>query len=308
MMDSPLPSRYLDLESLPRAQRERLAHIDFRLCFLGELRRSDIISRFEMGPAVATRDIAQYREMAPDNTVLDPATKVYGPTPRFAPLFEHNVQRVLTELSRGFGDGIDDRLTPLLRCEFPASLSLPKISVLAPITRAIHRGKAVRLSYTSVESGKTEREIVPFALVDIGARWQVRAYDRRRRMFLDFVLTRMEHPAVLEDSPIEEDERADRDFSWGRMLELEFVPHPNHERPEVVCMDYDLQDGKLRVNVRAAHVGYMLRRLGVDCSPDHHLPWREYDLWLPDALALYGANAYLAPGYQDPRGEKELRR
>jgi predicted DNA-binding transcriptional regulator YafY len=162
----------------------------------------------------------------------------------------------------------------------------------------------VRLSYTSVESGKTEREIVPFALVDIGTRWQVRAFCRRRRMFLDFALTRMEHPMLLEDSPIGDGEKADRDFSWARMLELELVPHPNHERTEVVCMDYDLKDGKLRVNVRAAHVGYMLHRLGVDCSPDHRLSWREYDLWLPDALALYGANAYLAPGYKHPGGEK----
>ena len=47
------------LELLPRAQRDRLSHIDFKLYFLGELRRADVVERFETGPAGATRDIAQ---------------------------------------------------------------------------------------------------------------------------------------------------------------------------------------------------------------------------------------------------------
>ena len=62
--------------------------------------------------------------------------------------------------------------------------------------------------------------------------------------------------------------------------------------------------GVLKVNVRAANAGYMLRRWSVDCSPDHSLKGLEYALWLRDPLALYGAsNAYLALGYKDPRPE-----
>ena len=63
----------------------------------------------------------------------------------FVPLFAHAHQRVLSALSQGFGEGIGDQLHPMVRCEIPMALSLPKMSVLAPITRAIHRGKAVRL-------------------------------------------------------------------------------------------------------------------------------------------------------------------
>ena len=67
-------------------------------------------------------------------------------------------------------------------------------------------------------------------------------------------------------------------------------------------MDYQMPDGILRVKVRAANAGYMLRRWSVDCSPDHRLKGLEYALWLKDPLALYGANnAYLAPGYVEPR-------
>lgn len=69
-------------------------------------------------------------------------------------------------------------------------------------------------------------------------------------------------------------------------------------------MDYDMPEGVLRVKVRAANAGYMLRRSTIDCSPDHSLEGPEYALWLKDPLALYGANnARLAPGYKDPRGD-----
>lgn len=167
----------------------------------------------------------------------------------------------------------------------------------------------MRLGYTSIDSGRTERELVPLALVDIGIRWHVRAFDRRHKEFRDFVLTRMDGPVVLEDSVVRRDETAECDMQWSRTIELELVPHPHHPRPEVVRMDYSFPDDDvLHVRVRAANAGYMLRRWSVDCSVDHHLRGLEYALWLRDPLVLYGAsNAQLAPGYQDPRSDREIK-
>lgn len=308
MSEFPTNRRARLLERLPRAQRERLSHIDFKLYFLGELRRADVVDRFETGPAGATRDIALYREIAPENLEFDGATKTYRPSETFVPLFEHAPQRVLTALSQGFGEGIGDQLQPMIRCEIPAVLTLPKMSVLAPITRAIHRGKAVRLGYTSVETGHTERVIVPLALVDIGLRWHVRAYCRLRQEFRDFVLTRMDNPVVIEDSQVQREESPDQDVQWSRIIELDLVPHPSHKRPEIIAMDYPMVDGVMKVKVRAANAGYMLRRWSVDCSPNHRLEGLEYALWLRDPLALYGAsNAQLAPGYEDPKGRDKSR-
>lgn len=303
------PSRDpVPLDHLPQAQRERLAYIDFRIYFLGELRRAEVADRFGTGPAAATRDIAQYREIAPSNLELDNSDKIYRPTEQFVPLFDHAPQRVLTALSRGFGEGIGEELGSMVRCEFPNALTVPKMSILAPITRAIHRGKVVHMTYTSIESGRTEREIVPLALVNNGSRWHVRAYDRRRSGFRDFVLTRIENAVLLEKSPIKNSERVDQDAQWNRVIELKLVPHPKHPRPEVVMMDYGMRDGALRVKVRAANAGYMLRRWTIDCSPDHRLEGLEYALWLPDPLALYGAsNAHLAPGYVDPKSGAEAK-
>ena len=208
---------------------------------------------------------------------------------------------MLSALAQGFGQGAAEELSPLVRCETPAALSVPRMAVLAPVTRAIHCAKALRLVYHSLSGEPGERELVPFALVDSGVRWHVRAYDRKSAEFRDFVLTRIESPVVIEDGEVGREETAEHDVQWSRIVELELVPHPSHPRPEVIRRDYDMPGGVLRLKVRAANVGYMLRRWNVDCSPDHSLRGPEYALSLTDPLVLYGAaNALLAPGYQAP--------
>ena len=178
------------------------------------------------------------------------------------------------------------------------------MATVAPVTRAIHRGKAVRLRYRSASSGASQREIVPIALVDTGVRWHVRAHDRKSLEFRDFVFTRMSDVTVLEDDVVASHEAVDQDAQWNRIIDLELVPHPGYPDPALVRLDYDMPDGVLRVRVRAADVGYMLlpmergllARTTASNGPEHAL-------WLRDPLVLYGAsNAVLAPGYRDPRG------
>jgi predicted DNA-binding transcriptional regulator YafY len=288
---------------LSHAQRERLVYIDFRLYFFGEIGRPDLIDRFGVAPAGATRDLALYREIAPQNIAFDGSHKIYRIGQAFSPLFDHAPQRVLTALAQGFGDGVSgpkQSLQPLLPCESPTALSSPRMEVLAPICRAIHAKRPVAIRYHSMRSGASERVIVPFALVDTGLRWHVRAFDRKSGEFRDFVVTRIEAPTLLDEEP-QPHERPDNDIQWTRIVELDLVPHPRLERPEIIQMDYGMQGGSIRMRVRAAVAGYMLLRWSVDCSPDHRLKEEQYRLWLADPLVLYGVeNAKLAPGYQAP--------
>ncbi|WP_238379920.1 MULTISPECIES: transcriptional regulator [Stenotrophomonas] len=286
------------VESLSHAQRERLAYIDFRLYFFGEIGRADLIERFSVAPAGATRDLALYREIASQNIIFDGSNKIYRIGQVFAPLFDHTSQRVLSALALGFGDGVNGAAQPLLPCESPSALSSPRMEVLAPVCRAIHARRPVAIRYHSLSRGKSERVIVPFALVDTGLRWHVRAFDRKSRRFRDFVITRIEAPTLLDEEP-QANECPDNDIQWTRVVELDFVPHPRLERPKIIKMDYGMTDGSIRMRVRAAVAGYMLLRWSVDCSPDHRLKEEQYRLWLRDPLALYGVeNAKLAPGYQ----------
>ena len=251
-------------------------------------------------PAGATRDLALYREVAPQNIEFDGSNKVYRIGKVFSPIFDHAPQRVLSALALGFGDGVNVDSQPLLPCESPAVLGSPRMDVLAPICRAIHARRPVAIRYHSMSSGESERIIVPFALVDTGLRWHVRAFDRKREEFRDFVVTRIEAPRLLDEEP-KANERPDNDIQWTRIVELDFVPHPRLSRPDIIRMDYGMKDGSIRMRVRAAVAGYMLLRWSVDASPDHSLKEEQYRLWLSDPLALYGVeNAKLAPGYRPP--------
>ncbi|MES2069856.1 MAG: WYL domain-containing protein [Pseudomonadota bacterium] len=300
MDEKQLQSFNEQVREMSRAQLERLAYIDFRLYFLGELRRNDLIERFGTGPAGATRDIAMYKQIAPNNLELDGSSKIYFATRQFEPVFEHEPERVLTALSRGFGEGLEVG-DALVRSETPFALNTPKMAVLAPISQAIHRKKAIRLIYHSVSSGTGSREIVPFGLVSNGVRWHVRAYDRKTADFRDFVFTRMETPEILEDSIVERVETFEFDAQWSRVVVLDLVVHPDHPRPDVVRRDYTMAEGVLKVRVRATNLGYLLQLWRVDCSPNHCLRALEYPLWLRDSLCLHGVeNALLAPGYVSP--------
>ncbi|CAJ0877581.1 hypothetical protein R1479_02368 [Ralstonia mannitolilytica] len=205
-----------------------MAYIDFRLYFFGEIGRPDLIERFGVAPAGATRDLALYREIAPQNITFDGSHKIYRIGQAFSPLFDHAPQRVLSALAMGFGDGVNgpnQSLQPLLPCESPTALSHPKMDVLAPVCRAIHAKRPVAIRYHSMSSGESERVIVPFALVDTGLRWHVRAFDRKSGEFRDFVVTRIEAPTLLDEEP-QASERPDNDIQWTRIVELELIPQP----------------------------------------------------------------------------------
>jgi len=288
------------ITELTQPQRDRLAFIELRIRFVGEIRRQDLVARFGIQSAAATRDLALYKELAPGNIDYDAKGKTYVLGEDFRPVFDYPAERILSWLTQGFGDGEPLRLKTWVPSEIPSRLTQPDLDVLASVTRAIYQEYALAIEYYSVANGKSDRKIVPFALVDNGQRWHVRAFDRGTGKFMDFVLTRIKNPHPLKDQPGPH-ERGDQDIQWTRIVELELVPHPDQPHPEVTEMDYGMQDGVLRIKLRAATAGYILRTWYVDCSADHSLRGLEYRLWLRNPLALYGVStAVLGPGYQAP--------
>lgn len=287
------------------AQKKRLAHIDFRVNFLGSVGRNDLINRYDTKEAAATRDITEYKRLAPDNLDYDGVSKRYTRSERFKPLFEFTSSQVLTALSQGLGEDFVGVQKQFVFCEAPAQLQKPSLQVLSELSRAIHQKRIVKIDYRSIESGVTSREIVPFVLVNNGLRWHVRAYDRRRSLFIDFVLTRISEPKIVSGE-IEEHETKDADIQWNRIVELEITAHPRLPYPETIEFDYGMENGYLKVNVRAAIAGYLMRLWNVDCSKNHSLDTPEIHLWLRNSAALYGVgNNFLAPGY-DSNEERQL--
>jgi hypothetical protein len=237
------------LADLTQPQRDRLAFVELRVRFIGEIRRQDLVTRFGIQSAAASRDLALYKELAPATSTTTPRAsptswgRTSGPYSTFPP------ERVLSWLTQGFGDGEPMRLKAWVASESPSRLTHPDLDVLASVTRAIHQECPLGIEYHSISSGRTEREIVPFALIDNGLRWHVRAFDRKSQEFRDFVITRIKRPVVLKGQPVAPHEMSDQDIQWTRIVELELVPHPDQPRPEITEMDYGMQDGVLRMKL-----------------------------------------------------------
>ncbi|MGI2166544.1 MULTISPECIES: WYL domain-containing protein [Shewanella] len=301
-----LPSIPLTLDSLTLAQRERLAHIDFVLMFKGEARRRDLIERFNIAPSVATQDFARYKEIAPQNVVYDEKRKQHLKAASFISLFDFDVIRTLATLSQGFGDGFLRQGFPTITCESPYRLNRPAIQIVAAISEGIYKASSLKITYHSLSSGKSVREIVPHTLVDTGLRWHVRAYDRTSNEFRDFVLSRIEAAMPYGDEPVDHELQA-KDKQWNRIVELELIPHPYISHKEAIERDYQMQQGGLKIDIRAALAGYLLRLWNVDCSQDHTLKGPELHLALKNHQALYGVeNLVLAPGMNSHSGSPIL--
>jgi hypothetical protein len=265
--------------------------------FKGEAVRVDLIKRFNIAVAQATKDFTLYRELAPQNIKYDARCKLHLRSGTFDSLFQYDVLRTLATLTQGFGDGFSGKGQTPFRCEALPYLTQPPLAIVATLTEAIYKRKAVRISYVSLSQGGTEREIVPHSLVDSGLRWHVRAYDRLHCAFRDFVLTRIMQCSLMADSQIAVIEQSIADKQWQMLITLELVPHPNITYQQAIVLDYAMTEGCKSVTVRAAVAGYFLRAWHVDCSPGHSLSASEYQLWLRNYPCLEGVdNALLAPG------------
>jgi len=288
------------LSEINFAQKQRLAFIDFLLMFKGSFSRSDLTSKFEMGMANATRDIALYRGLSSENSKLDNRTKQYIQTKQFKPLFEYDARKTLVKLANNISDGFDGVLEVAFPVNSPLQLNVPDINIVAKLVQAVINKKAISIIYTSLSSGSKARQIIPHTIVDNGLRWHVRAFDRKTNSFRDFVITRISKVTLL-DSVVEEFEKEVEDNQWMRKMDLHIVPHPtNVKYPQAIELDYGMEKGLIHITVRAALVGYLLRRWNVDCTEDAALQGGEYQLWLRNRQTLYGAeNLAIAPGYKN---------
>lgn len=285
------------INELSYAQRERLIFIDLCLSYLGEISRAELVNKFKIGLAAATRDFATYKEFVPANMVLIHTSKTYHRTDAFKSLFEHEIETILYELSCGLGMPYPNQLQQT--CVNQVSLVNPSEQTISTVMRAIVKNKTLTCEYVSLTSGVKPREIIPHSVVNNGKRWHVRAYDRNRNCFNDFVLTRFKNMEISESEIMPLEMKA-ADNQWNRIVDLTLIPHPKLKRPEAIELDYAMQDGQLKIEVRAAMVGYMLNQWSVDCSRNYRLDANQYHLALKERQAIFGVeNSYIAPGYID---------
>ena len=94
------------LAELTQTQRDRLAFLELRVRFIGEVRRQDLVTRFGVQSAAASRDMALYKDLAPANIDYDFKGKSYILGTDFQPIFDFPLDRVLSFPSFPFFGGL----------------------------------------------------------------------------------------------------------------------------------------------------------------------------------------------------------
>lgn len=297
-----MPS-HIDLSLFSASQLVRLRFVDFRLFFTGQIGRADLMERFGIAEAAASKDLSAYREAAPGAVTYDTTQKSYFITEHYQRSFiaQEKAVHLLRALAHGAGDDFGGSNETLIPCELPSRLHRPNIEIVAKVSRAIYAGQALEISYLSRNTTQC-RTIIPFSLAGNGLRWHVRAFDRKRHQFGDFVINRIEDAHILPDAEVFPHERKDYDKQWNRIVELELVPHPKLTAKRFVEVEHGMVNGVLHHEVRAALAGYVLRLWNVDCTKDASLrkekTGHEHQLWLSNSLALYGVDGVeIAPGF-----------
>ncbi|WP_092942752.1 hypothetical protein [Roseateles sp. YR242] len=274
-----------------------MAYIELRVQFMGSIKRNDLVRRFGIKHAAASRDLSLYTDIAPANLCYWPSTKSYHPTSDFRPLFQLRQDRVISWLLHGYGDGVDQ--TPAH--EFVAEdLSLPLLfdtAVLSTITTALHARRALSLALSGDPSPQRSFIATPTALFKAGTALYVRVFDEDRYDHLTLALPAIAQAAPAGGvAPVRIALPVDR--QWQDELLLDLRVHPASLEPALVEMSHGLLHGMRHVKARAATAGYLLRAHAVDCSAHQSLPAASHPLYLANRCILARAeSACLAPGF-----------
>ena len=287
------------ISELSGYQKELLAHIEFVGRFYGVVSRADLIERFDISEASATRTFQLYISIAPDNLIYRPNIRRYEWQDNASPVIEVSINKCLSTLTDGFGDSFAHPTDSPFAVK--NSLFHVNLDILSGVTRAIKRKYPIFINYLSKSSPTgSERQIIPHSIVDSGLRWHVRAFDRKQNGFRDFVINRITALLPSKSGGILPHEERSADDEWNTIVELELQPHPRLGKiAPMIEFEYQMMSGILKKQVRSALAGYLLDSWNIDASPDASLSGEHIMLHLKNSEKLEFPSKRLAPGIQD---------
>ncbi len=271
------------LSEIKWATRQRLQFIEVMAYYTGVVTRSDVARAFAISDAAATKDLKYYGDIAPGNLMYKHSVFGFVPTDDFDAVFADLAPAtVLPMLEANLtvigGPNPDEPVFGITSENMVLPNRLPGKAVLSQITRAIHGRKKLQVSYHSLsENSNIDRIIEPHALVNSGFRWHVRAYNEDSFDFRDFVLSRFDQAACLDEDA---ESSASYDEDWIEYVILKLGPHPalSERQKSSLLIDYKADKEIIEIRIRRALIGYLLRQLSVDTSADQSRDPRQYQL------------------------------
>jgi predicted DNA-binding transcriptional regulator YafY len=249
---------------------KRLEFIEFRLFWEGGVNRSDITEFFGVSVPQASKDLTQYRELAPANIQYDASEKRYLATPSFKPRFlKPDPDRYLNQLRT-----IADRIVPadetwLAHAPQAEAMPVPHrridMDVLRALLDAIERKQSIEVHYQSMNEARPERvwrRISPHALGHDGLRWHVRAYCHIESKFKDFILSRI---FAIRGEDVARASGA-QDTFWATYFTVVLQPNPklSEGQQDAVAAEHGMVNRRVEVSLRKAMLYYFEKRMRLD--------------------------------------------
>ena len=255
----------MNVVSIAWSKQQRLEFIEFRCFWEGLVNRADLIDTFSISVPQATKDFAQYLDLAPGNIAYDKRVKAYLAGPNFKPIFSAlDPDDYLSRLS----DSITHPSESSWLKNVPATTLIARpyraveANILRAVASAVRGNQSLNIHYQSMSSpDPTWRTIHPHAFASDGYRWHTRAWCPKDACFKDFVLSRIDATSIGGASDID----PALDIAWHELVEIEIEPHPGLSpgQRKALALEYGMQDGRTVLTVRRALEYYALRQLGL---------------------------------------------
>ena len=282
----------------------RFQYIECVAYYCGAISRRELARAFGLSDPAATKILRRYNELMPNNLVYRQVLFAFVPTEKFQPEYaDLSPQVVLSSTAWGeSGKGFISQSSLGGKVEnLPLLYGFPTRENLSQITRAIYGRKKMVACYCPLkppdegeEAPSAERVLEPHALFNANYRWYVRAYNLSTYDFRNFALSRFVSVAY-EDKPA--DSEAVYDEDWSELIKLCLAPHPDLSayQKQAILLDHGAIDGVIRISLRRAFTGYVLRQLSVDTTLNHRCSPKHYPLILlnRDELVPYAGWAFM---------------
>jgi hypothetical protein len=265
---------------------QRQAMLKLLLIWEGRLNRGRLMDLFDLGANWASVWIREFREEHPGWLSWDTKTRSFHATPAAFKAWRASDPRRLADassLARYLAlVGLPYAATSIepgeggLLAAFP-DLSTPSPQHFSVISEAIRLGRAVQLTYRSMQNPEPHQRIIsPHNLIRAGRRWHVRAYCDTRQDFRDYALGRIVEAKLLP-APATRGEQDDK--AWLAGVRVRLVAHPDltPEQESLIRFEYFGNTAARVETCRGALVSYFIQdvRAATDVKkqrpPDYQL-------------------------------------
>lgn len=251
----------LGLKMAKDLSRERFLLLELLVWWQGSITNKQLVTELKISRQQAYSDLKQYCEQYPHNLIKN--AQGYTPSPHFKTQYiSGDVGQFLNWWSTGQIITTEAKPTHVTHLTIPPrSVS---VSAVRTLVQAITQGKSVEAAYVSLSHPENDGRIFhPHTFVNSGFRWHVRGYCEKSQGFRDLVLSRFRDQTELLGSS---DYSINQDQAWQTKIDIILKPDLRLSplQQSVLANDYQLVDGQLIINTRAALANYLLQEMRVN--------------------------------------------